>query len=48
MLHDGNRPILSSVKKALGSKACLVGKHVQEGNEEPWFSHRSPSKSTQK
>lgn len=33
---------LSSVKKALGLKAVLVGKHVQEaGKQEPWFSHWS-------
>lgn len=38
----------SSVKKALGLKACLVGNRVQEAREqEPSFSHRSLPKSTQ-
>lgn len=47
MLHDENRLILSSVKKAPGLKACLVGKHVQEAGKQHWFSHRSLPKSTQ-
>jgi len=48
ILHDGNRLVLSSVKKAPGLKACLVGKHVQEaGKQGLWFSHRSLPKPTQ-